>query len=236
MIFDKIIFLHIPKTAGSSIINSFKENYILLEKGDEKFFNKTNPSIREIYKDFKLHLPIEALKLSNKYNDKPIIAFVRNPFSRAVSLFHQCLDTKDYREFLNINEKTSFYEFLDKIEKKNFWFTMPMIDWIGVNNLQNIDYIGNFENFINDCAFLKKKFNLDFKIKHHNKNSILKSKLYNANYLSFYDDSKNIQKIENIYQKDLHIFNYDFEKFKKYENDKNKIINLIKNYLKRKIL
>ena len=111
-----------------------------------------------------------------------------------------------------------------------------MINWIGANNLKNIDYIGNFENFINDLTFVKKKFNLDFKIKHHNKNSILKSKIYNANYLSFYTDIKNIQKIENIYQEDLHIFNYNFAKFKKYEIDKNKTINLIKNYLKRKVL
>ena len=45
MIFENLIFIHIPKTAGSSIINSLGKNYKLLEKGNDKFLkrNKISP-------------------------------------------------------------------------------------------------------------------------------------------------------------------------------------------------
>ena len=40
MIFNKITFIHIPKTAGSSIINSLNKNYILMFKGNKDDFIK----------------------------------------------------------------------------------------------------------------------------------------------------------------------------------------------------
>jgi hypothetical protein len=242
MIFNNLIFIHIPKTAGSSLINSLKKNYKLLEKGDSKFIKKNKLSVKKKYTkynipliEFEHHLPFDVLKKSVEFKKKPIITFVRNPFSRAVSLFHECLSEKKYRNILKINDKTSFHSFLNIIKKKKFWFTMPMIDWIGIDNLKEMKFIGKYENLSSDIKIIKKRYNLNFDLKYHNRNSVIKRKIFQPNYIEFYKDEDIIKKVELIYKKDLATFNYNFEKFKKFEKNKNKFFNLIKNYIYRKI-
>ena len=51
----------------------------------------------------------------------------------------------------------SFEYFVNLVTKKSYWFTIPMIDYIGIDNIAKIDFIGRFENFENDILQLKKK-------------------------------------------------------------------------------
>ena len=56
------------------------------------------------------------------------------------------------------------------------------------------------------------------------------------NYIDFYKDKNNIKKVELIFKEDLKLFDYNYEKFIKFENDKNKFFNLIKDYIDRKFI
>ena len=91
MIFEDVVFIHIPKTAGSSIQNSLIKNNNLIYEGTSSFYehisvdeNMTLNKSKIKAKSFRKHLPLELIKLSEFHISKPIITFIRNPFSRAV--------------------------------------------------------------------------------------------------------------------------------------------------------
>ena len=148
MIFDKLCFIHIPKTGGSSIRNSLGQYNNLIYEGSQSDYKKIGFSTDKklinrniLLKSFNKHMPFETIKLSKFSKNKPIITFVRNPFSRAVSMYFECIrDTQHHS--IGINEKTNFSEFLDKILLNDYWFTIPMIELIGEENLGLVNYIG----------------------------------------------------------------------------------------------
>ena len=154
MIFNKITFIHIPKTAGSSIINSLNENYDLLFKGNREDFINEKIDIYKNYNDssnlvgdFNVHLPFDLIKMNKNYLNKPVFTFVRNPYSRAVSLYFECLRDSKHHKKLNISSKTNFGDFLYKVKDNDYWFTMPMMNWIGNDNfgkVSDLNVLGNF--------------------------------------------------------------------------------------------
>lgn len=243
MIFNKITFIHIPKTAGSSIINSLNKNYFLIFKGDKESFKNEKINYKEYYNntsnligDFDIHLPFDLIKLNKNYLETPIFTFVRNPFSRAVSLYFECLRDKKHHKKLNINNRTNFEEFLIKVKDSDYWFTMPMINWIGHKNLNKIDYIGKFENFDSELKKIVKKFNIKIENNIHNINNSIGGKYSPFNYTNFYETNKNtISLIKEIYKKDLSYFNYNYENFRSYELMKTSKIFIFKRLIKKKI-
>ncbi len=242
MIFEKLIFIHIPKTAGSSIQNSLIKQQELVYEGTNDFFEHIGVEQNRKFKnndikfiDFKRHLPLEIIKLSNHFYNKPIITFVRNPFSRTVSLYYECLRSEKYLRDLGMDKKSSYENFLEILLKKKYWFTMSMIDWIGEDNLKNVDFIGKFETLNDDIKVLKNKFNLRLNLKFHNYNNSIGGKYSPPNYANFYKNSENIKKVENIYSKDFKIFDYNFEDFRRYEKIKTNKFNILINLIKRKL-
>jgi hypothetical protein len=244
MIYNNFIYIHIPKTGGSSIRNSLNKNYQLefnaskinfkkmgFSNLDKKFENY-NFSIQ----DFKDHLPYQLIKKKGLNNNKFIFTFVRNPFSRLISLFFEITrDHKNHKRFNNGN-KISFENFVKKITKKSYWFSIPMIDYLGKKNLNDINFIGKFENFENDIFALKKKFKIKIITKHHNHNNSIPSKLKFTNYTNFYSNNKIINLVYKYYKEDFNEFNYNFDDFLKFEKKKINSFFIFSRILKRKLI
>ena len=241
MIYKDFIFIHIPKTGGSSIRSSLNKNYRLIYNATEVNLKKLGYlDLNENFEnyDFKIHnfidhIPYQLIKKKELEKNKYKFTFIRNPFSRVVSLYFECIANKFHLEGIKTNKKINFEEFVEIIINKPYWFTIPMIDYIGIKNITDMNFIGRFENFENDIFKLKKRFKIS--IKHHNYNNHIPSKLKFSDYSSFYSNKKIKEKIYLYYKKDFNYFKYSYEDFLKFEKKKVKLSTIFMRLIKRKI-
>ncbi len=225
----KIIFVHVPRCGGTSIEKNLWKNefnkYFSFENNDEKhllqcFVNKYGNKYQS---DGLQHLTFKNISMiyPNEVRDFFKFSFVRNPFSRAASLYCEIMKyRKDLRDFLIVHKDSSFKKFLNLIKKNHHTHWMPMVNFFSINNL---DFLGRFEDYKNDLDKLSKKINVEFLNKNFSDNLNFSKKI---NYLNFYKDKDNINLVSEIYKNDLETFNYTFENFEQYEKNKKNTLSI----------
>jgi chondroitin 4-sulfotransferase 11 len=179
---EKLIFIHIPKTAGTSIKKLFLN--------DNDFSLLTN---------LKKHEPIYNIKKNNinDYNKYKKFAIVRNPYDRIVSsyFFLQKMNIKNFFQTIEFNEWIKNpckhpCKLLPGLTK--YLLLAPQYLWI--DETVNILKYENLNKELN--TFLNKKVNLP-KIN----NSI------HEHYLNYYNN-KSLNIIYHRYKEDFKKFNY----------------------------
>lgn len=185
----KLIFIHIPKNAGTSITDFLKNN-----------MNNNNIN--------KLHVNCSTLKNQIKnYNDYFKFCVVRNPYDRAVSFYnyYNRIDINGpFGPIVKQNTK-NFKDFVKNCMKNEYMIHLRLQYNMISDNLGNIlvDKIIKYENLENDLKETLKNYNLDFtKFKHLNKSTY-------DNYKNYYDN-ETILLVQNYYKKDFESFDYDF--------------------------
>lgn len=130
--------------------------------------------------------------------------FVRNPWSRTVSLYLR-------NEGLQLKDKMSFEEFVDWIQYSSDTCKFPsekknQLDWF--KNKQGeiaVDYIGKFETLEEDWEVISKKMGIKKTIPHENQNSLSSKKHYSEYY-----NSKTKEIIRQKFNVDVEHFEYSF--------------------------
>tara|TARA_B100000767_G_scaffold28522_1_gene24723 strand:+ start:382 stop:1050 length:669 start_codon:yes stop_codon:yes gene_type:complete len=187
----KTIFVHIPKTAGISLLSAIYGN-VSLESHRSIFFNQT--------------------ALNIKSNDFFSFTFVRNPFDRLYSTYkfleNGGINKQDEIAFQTHFAKfTSFEDFvMNGLNKSMIYQVTHLIpqyeylcDW---NGKVIVDFVGRFESLVKDVKRLSEHLTKEIKLNNLNKTS-------KVDYTEVYTDEM-IKKVKNIYKKDLRIFNYSF--------------------------
>jgi len=189
----KIIFIHIPKTAGVSIIKSLFNDKV-----------KTGGHRNYIY----------LSKLFQDFNDYFKFTIVRNPWDRLFSAYNFLSNGG-----INIHDKNAFNMYL----KNTLSFEDFVLNWINEENIFkiihfypqywflknrsgkiNIDHIGYYEQLESSFKLLCDKFNFKNKLKHLNKNNM------SLSYKDVYNDEM-IEKVRLIYNLDIKLFKYSFD-------------------------
>lgn len=153
----KCIFVHIPKTAGMSIEDSFIRSLGLrFHKG------QCPPLLLSYNQDNQLGPPSLAHLLPQQYVENNYLtqelfdsyfkfSFVRNPWARAVSIYkyfryHRMLSFEAFME----------YRFPELWQERND-FVMPQVNFLyDQNGKQQVDFIGKFESLKEDFEFVRK--------------------------------------------------------------------------------
>ncbi|MDY7009062.1 MAG: sulfotransferase family 2 domain-containing protein [Cyanobacteriota bacterium] len=111
----KCIFIHIPKTTGSSI-----EDVIFPHpRSEEQFWGLPNKYQTGCLR----HLMVKHIKLevsSDIFKSYFKFTVIRNPWDKAVSQFCYTQQKRpDLLKLLNLSKSSSFQEYLHKISEKN---------------------------------------------------------------------------------------------------------------------
>jgi len=210
------IFIHIPKTAGASILKVIQQNYNY----------NVIPNYRTTYKNYHSTLADFDNFLCEYNCSFYVFTIVRNPWSRAASWFHFRKEVlRKGLKALSAGKHTkkviedydlivSEYEVMNKdfnIWLKNYykqrwdhsWFSLfdTQSSWLESSKC-SIDKIIKFENLnkeINEVSIFKNKI-----LPMYNKNPV------NYRYVDMYN-SESINLIKNIYEIDIDNFKYTFK-------------------------
>lgn len=180
--YDSLLFVHIPKTAGSSISKILDDN---------KLDNWTRGYPRH-------HDPYFYLKANNNINDKVFsFSVVRNPYTRTYSC---------YRQFNKANKTdVSFMTYLNNILEKKISKQTPLLHLeqsfyvIGQDDKVQVTKLYKFE----DLKELEK--DLSWKIESINVGDYTKD-MYNEAYT---DIAKDI--VKRLYEFDFSVFGYSMD-------------------------
>jgi len=133
----KCIFVHITKTAGSSITKCLGGHDI-------------GSPHRDIFK-YRSTLPPQI------FNNYFKFAFVRNPWDRMVSEYHYQRQRKDGKK-----TNLSFIEYLKQGHPSQTSNQLKWISTITNNNIKIlVDFVGKFENLEEDIKLISKKINYE---------------------------------------------------------------------------
>lgn len=234
----KCIFVHIPKTAGMSIENSFIKGLNL-----RLFAGQCHPLLLTYNKD-QNYGPQTLAHLSAKdytkysyitekqFTDYFKFTFIRNPYDRILSIYKHF----QYHRYISFDTFLE-YEF-PILEKNRYYFIKPQYEYIfDINDKKLVDFIGRFESLQKDFDKIfnnmllpigdLEKINISkTEFKKYSKGNIkfiynkLKEKPYLLKSLRISVEENLIKKeeisnaskqfIETFYKKDFEAFGYEF--------------------------
>lgn len=227
----KCIFIHVPKNAGQSIEHVFVDLLgldwdtrapLLLRLNDQPELGP--PRLAHLKADEYVRYKYLTQEMFDDYFK---FAFVRNPWSRLVSIY----------KFLGYDKKIDFRPFLlgifkNYIFEQQNWFVGPQCDFVYSREGELlVDYLGRFEDLQNGFDFVCNQIGIPLKkLPHINKsesNGVMRDQADEQkgrspdevagawkpteyqNYQDYYDKDT-IDCVAQLYRKDIMLFGYDF--------------------------
>ncbi len=211
----EFIFVHVPKTAGKSIVEALKPL-----KGNNKWLIDRKTKHETLYEFSASYANKRGFKfrnwrrIFNAPTDEIIkmyfcFGFVRNPWDRMLSLYNYLQKMRPRDE---ISEIKSFEHFvLESCNEASWINTLHSMrlqaDYFKPNNdCIDMDYIGHYESLHEDLKIIGLRLGIDIEIPHVNK-----SRDSEIDYRKFYEASM-VDIVIERFSEDIKTFDYCFEK------------------------
>ena len=208
----KCIFIHIPKTAGTSI-NSFfhpKVRFHFEHADYERLFGWCPKRQLHMQHATSKQLIETELITETQWKEYYKFTFVRNPWDRSYSDYYWIQEfsgvTGSFKDY--INATGPFTEILNDISTNRYLgdHLLEQTAFFDFNGLLKPDFIGRFENFKEDMATIIEALGLDkgFDVFKN------KGKKKKGHYSKFYTNT-NKGLVDQKYFDDIKLLNYEFE-------------------------
>lgn len=198
----KCIFVHVPKTAGKSILGLFG-----LPEFGKDYVNRYD------YIDHPYdHRPLFTYCERDYFEEYFKFAFVRNPWDRAVSTFLYLLrggsNDQDarFRDQYLAKYTGSFEAFVQDLPAfLDTKFFAPQFVWVCDTEARPIvDFVGRFENLQQDLIAIGRRIAIDPSALSH------RNVTEHGHFRDYYTDNSR-ELVARAYAKDLALFGYSFE-------------------------
>ena len=200
----KFLFVHIFKTAGTSITDSLARFCYRPDSTRPSnwmaFFSTNWTKIHR--KPIKKHATATEIRDSldrEIFNSVFKFTFVRNPWDWQVSLYHYILENPENHGYEETMKMGSFRNFVFSREKLSFTQTSCLVDESG--NLL-VDFVGKFENLDQDFQSICHKVGISASLPHINKSK-------RTDYQEYYD-AETRDLTARLYAEDIERFGYTF--------------------------
>lgn len=200
----KFLFVHIFKTAGTSITDSLARFCYRPDSTRPSnwmaFFSTNWTKIHR--KPIKKHATATEIRDSldrEIFNSVFKFTFVRNPWDWQVSLYHYILENPENHGYEETMKMGSFRNFVFSREKLTFTQTSCLVDESG--NLL-VDFVGKFENLDQDFQSICHKVGISASLPHINKSK-------RTDYQDYYD-AETRDLTARLYAEDIERFGYTF--------------------------
>lgn len=201
----QFIFIHIPKSAGTSVMNGLS----VLPGNNRKWLG---PTKHETWLQFSANAPARR-GIINKitglsFEGYTKFAFVRNPWDRMASFYRYL---KEIRPRHEIDTVDSFKEFLRQADAGTSWIKglhsmkQQITYFINSDGILELDFLGHFEHLSEDFRTITDILSCPAQLPHNNKSSNTTS-----DYRLDYDDQM-VEIITRLFPDDISTFGYDFE-------------------------
>lgn len=206
----KCIFIHIPKTGGTSIENALGVFGDWKEQNTCTMFGKINSEeLRRLShpSNFLQHITASTLKKIDRisFDDYYKFSFVRNPWDRFVSSYsNKDPDLVDRAENQGIKlSDATFEEYVYLTENIKHPHLSSQFEYLfGEDGECIVDFIGRFEKIEEDFELVREKIGISASLEHLNSSS-------HKPYREYYNRKTKLI-IKNRYLNDINIFKYKF--------------------------
>jgi hypothetical protein len=225
----KILFIHIPKTGGTTIGNIFHPHLQIKNNPDKKYSNFILNGSVDVEHDYYRNYA----KL-NDLSDYFVFTFVRNPYSRLFSLWRQCCDeynhtngqikkiiscdiekTETIKYCTDRESKPMFNNFIETLQKEKKQLHLLGNTQYSMIKKSEANFIGKFETFDRDLRtvidlannFISKRENCNKEIFQYKAIHTNKRSKNLEEYLNFYSQNS-INIVNNLYHNDFNEFSY----------------------------
>ncbi len=205
----KCLFIHIPKTGGTSIESALGMFGDWKIEDKQKLFGLIqSPELKKLgfISNFLQHVTLEQSYKINPISVNYIsFSFVRNPWDKMVSIYSNPdnnLVEMALRKNIKIKELT-FEEFIVQTQDIKHTHLEPQHRFVCNNKDEiNVSFLGKFESLHEDFQQLCKALEIDVKLPHKNQSKRM-------TYQNYYTETT--QKIiKERYSKDIELFSYFF--------------------------
>ncbi|MEW5837999.1 MAG: sulfotransferase family 2 domain-containing protein [Pseudomonadota bacterium] len=202
----RCIFVHIPKTGGTSIEDIIWPERELRSERDlwMGFVDKYNNKYQTGGLQHLLASHIESEVGTNVFDNYFKFSIVRNPWDKAVSQFAFMSRRKDLMDYIGMKHDDCFKRYLELISKKKHVQWEPQVSFVLDDNGEcMVDYIGRLELFTQSVTVIMSRLGLDAAVIPHS------NKGQRSAYQDYYDTEAK-EFVHAMYADDVKTFGYDY--------------------------
>ncbi len=206
---NNFLFVHIPRTAGSSISAALSPFCIAERKQyPVKLLSKMGLVPNWTWHDYRMHLPLSGIQKrlpSDVYGAMLKFAVVRNPWDRMVSLYHRQLRRGIHRKCWYKRRAPGHFADYIRYEASRIGSKpgVTQLDMITIDNKIGTDRLLRFEHLYDDWARLMNDLGIQAKLPHWNRTD-------HEDWRKYYGDEE-AELVATHWTADIKAFGYTFD-------------------------